>query len=508
MIELNRSSKTKKRKAFISIALVLALAITGALAFLTARDSAENKFTVGNVDIELTEPSWDENNAKDIVSGQVIAKDPTITNTGKNDAYVYMMVEIPKDTKTTEDFYPLFSFTANEGWTLIDSKLNDDSDANDYYLYAHSKSLAPGMAATLFNEVTFANVSSDFIDTYAQDGISSFDIKVTGYAIQSDYYNNEAADAGSAWMLYVNQNGWQWPIVPAENHVAHLNYRNSRISYYVYGNPANEFEVSAPQSTENNIESLGWIAQNGHFYSSQSTATAEELFIRNTQDEILNINPTLKEVVKYSNPDEGADKVMLVPNYNATVWSESNPCPTVIDRGGQSVDDYEAGVSEWCVYGLKTRLKSTDLLNYITVQGEGRMEIEYIKSYDENGNPIYTKNPDEAMFATSDRVYTGTGTIINVYRNDNNELVESLKIVIFGDTNGDSNINATDASMVSDEADGVTSWSNKESTSYDFAKVRAIDFGGDKKIDKIDKEVVTSHAVSILIIDQIRGYIK
>ena len=226
MIELNRSSKTKKRKAFISIALVLALAITGALAFLTARDSAENKFTVGNVDIELTEPNWDENNAKNIVSGQIIAKDPTITNTGRNDAYVYMMVEIPKaietdivstdesgnEVTTTKSNYPLFSFAANEGWTPIDSQTGTDIDAYDYYLYGYNTALTPGNAATLFNEVAFANVTSDFVDTYAgENNDLSLDINVTGYAIQSDYYNNEATDATTAWRLYVNQNDWTWP---------------------------------------------------------------------------------------------------------------------------------------------------------------------------------------------------------------------------------------------------------------------------------------------------------
>lgn len=50
-----KSSKrgANKKNAVISLLLVVALAITGVLAFLTAQDSAENKFTVGNVDIAL-----------------------------------------------------------------------------------------------------------------------------------------------------------------------------------------------------------------------------------------------------------------------------------------------------------------------------------------------------------------------------------------------------------------------------------------------------------------------
>lgn len=56
-----KSSKrgANKKNAIVSLLLVAALVITGALTFLTAKDNAENKFTVGNVDITLTEPLWD-----------------------------------------------------------------------------------------------------------------------------------------------------------------------------------------------------------------------------------------------------------------------------------------------------------------------------------------------------------------------------------------------------------------------------------------------------------------
>lgn len=210
-----KSSKrgVNKKNAIVSLLLVAALVITGALAFLTAKDNAENKFTVGNVAIDLTEPNWDESNGENIVAGQVIAKDPTITNTGRNEAYVYMMVQVPKadeisiaGSADSVDDYQLFSYTINDGWALIDEKV-DANDANNYYLYAYNTTLAPEGTATLFNEVTYANTTSDFEE-------ANLSIEVTAYAIQSNFYNEEATDAESAWSLYVNQNGWEFPSSP------------------------------------------------------------------------------------------------------------------------------------------------------------------------------------------------------------------------------------------------------------------------------------------------------
>ena len=233
MLKFRKHAVSKKRNAIISLLLVAAIAITGALAFLTARDIAENKFTVGNIAIKLTEPKWDAANPtgtlENIVAGQVIEKDPTITNVGKNNAYVYMMIEIPKVYRTdivTKDssgnevtesvnHYPLFSFTANRGWSLIDSQLGTDVDAYDYYLYGFDTALAPSESATLFDKVTFANITSDFVNAITGNNIVDINIKATAYGIQSDFYNKEAgesATAATAWKLFAKQNNWNWPV--------------------------------------------------------------------------------------------------------------------------------------------------------------------------------------------------------------------------------------------------------------------------------------------------------
>lgn len=215
-----KSSKSKKGlKNIVSFLLVAAILITGALAYLTATDSKENKFTVGNVSIELTEPNWNEENGKNIVPGETIAKDPQIENTSLNDAYVYIMVTVPKKDQITvnengsavvKDNLQLFTYDVNDNWTLINSK-SDDANENNYYVYAYNTALAPqGKTEPLFEEVTFANIVSGQIESTEE-----LEILVNGYAIQSNnVYNAEGnpATAEEAWDIYATQNGWDFPL--------------------------------------------------------------------------------------------------------------------------------------------------------------------------------------------------------------------------------------------------------------------------------------------------------
>lgn len=83
------------RKWIMVLALVMsmAMATTGTLAYLTDRDSEANVFTMGNVEIDLNE-EFDPEDAE-LIPGVNIEKKPTITNTGKNDAWVWATIAIP-----------------------------------------------------------------------------------------------------------------------------------------------------------------------------------------------------------------------------------------------------------------------------------------------------------------------------------------------------------------------------------------------------------------------------
>lgn len=74
------------------VALVSAISVGATLAYLTDRDSEVNVFTIGDVTIDLEE-EFEQNST--LIPGVKIEKKPTITNTGKNDAWVWLNFAIP-----------------------------------------------------------------------------------------------------------------------------------------------------------------------------------------------------------------------------------------------------------------------------------------------------------------------------------------------------------------------------------------------------------------------------
>ena len=109
----------KKRNlitSVVALSLVSLLGIGATLAYLTDSAAATNTFTTGNVKIDLVEPNWDENDGQDLAPGDVIPKDPAIVNTGKNDAYMMIIVDgMEKMSK--------IGFEANyddANWVLVD----------------------------------------------------------------------------------------------------------------------------------------------------------------------------------------------------------------------------------------------------------------------------------------------------------------------------------------------------------------------------------------------------
>ena len=89
------------KKKIISLCLVvclLATAIGGTLAYFTDTDSEKNTFTVGNVDIEVSETNKINgvevtgNAFENVMPGTKITKTPVVTNKSSEDAYVRVVV--------------------------------------------------------------------------------------------------------------------------------------------------------------------------------------------------------------------------------------------------------------------------------------------------------------------------------------------------------------------------------------------------------------------------------
>ena len=141
------------------------------------------------------------------------------------------------------------------------------------------------------------------------------------------------------------------------------------------------------------------------------------------------------------------------------------------------------------ITGLETRLTKAKLLStYLTVEGDGRLEVTLTK---------YN--------------VCGTGARVDVIDNVTEEIVETYYIIIYGDVNGDSGVDATDASMIGTEAAGLTSWSNptwldtETPENYDYCKVIAADVDGDGYITATDSTAIDDVSLWVATVDQQTG---
>lgn len=194
--------KKNAKKTVVVIALIALMAIPSMMAYFTdVTETKTNTFTVGKVDIELSEPNWDadadgdeaygEKDAESIVPNQTIEKDPTVTLTKDSEnAYVFVKVVVPTYGTDNKD---LFSFTANEDWTKVEV---EGAKAGEY-VYAYDNALAAEGTATLFDEVTVAAVDEAYLTGNPV-------IKVTAYAIQAENLGDDANTATLRWGVVKN----------------------------------------------------------------------------------------------------------------------------------------------------------------------------------------------------------------------------------------------------------------------------------------------------------------
>lgn len=217
----------RKWPLLIALIVSVAMASSGTLAYLTDRDSDANVFTVGNVYIDLEE-EFDQGSP--LIPGINIEKKPVIKNTGKNDAYVWLLFSIPsaldnyvqgteegsneniihwnplgattegyvtqeRVDKAIADGHLPAGITADEiiskkmHWNVFNSlgegknayqEKIDDVDYNHYVLL-YNKVLTPG-------ETTLPNITKVFLDAQMDiDPNGDFYRIVNGQAVKADW---------------------------------------------------------------------------------------------------------------------------------------------------------------------------------------------------------------------------------------------------------------------------------------------------------------------------------
>lgn len=189
-----------KKKTIISICLVAViavLAIGGAtLAYFTDNESATNVFTVGNVDIKLTEPNWEE--PETVLPGITYKKDPIVANIGANDAWVrvnvtlsdYAAFKAAADAHQITDLTTIFAGFDDSKWTLAGyPTVNTTADTVTYSYYYNSTLAVNANTGALFTSVT---VPAAFTSEEMAALGENFTIKVSADAIQADGFTTVA----------------------------------------------------------------------------------------------------------------------------------------------------------------------------------------------------------------------------------------------------------------------------------------------------------------------------
>ncbi len=214
--EKRKMEKKNLKKGIASLLLLGCVAVGGISAYLTDIENANNEFTVGKINIELKEDNWNPEEGKDITPNKEIAKDPTVTNIGKNGAYVFVEVEVPyanivvandDGTKKAAADTELFSYTVNSGWVELGTGTKDTEKGIITHVYAYATDLntltALSKEATtpsVFDSVKVAN----FVENQGLEETET-SINVIAKAIQTTDINGGKTDAASVYEVLNNQ---------------------------------------------------------------------------------------------------------------------------------------------------------------------------------------------------------------------------------------------------------------------------------------------------------------
>ena len=290
--------------------VVEVLLIGGILAYLTDADAKVNVMTFGdNVEISLSEV-WRPEDGDGIIPGTTVEKAPSIKNDSTTTpAYVFAEVVVPcyAGTGTTVDT-PLFTFTANSDWTLINTPSVDTESKTITYVYAYgtSSEMTTLNAETttltpVFNQVTLAQTLTD---EQRQTANETTNIEVNAYGVQVD--NLETTNPAEIYGI-VN-------------------------SEFDLGNQGGEEQTGIPTEMKN-------AANNETIYKTESAAgtviplsTTETTKLKDNKNNEIKV--PMNFGIAYDSGENVAEGIVIEDvNHNQYVWI---PVGTITDGNGNS----------------------------------------------------------------------------------------------------------------------------------------------------------------------------
>ena len=209
--------KMTKKKVFVTALAICLVAIIsmGTLAWFNASDSITNEFKIADSDgdgtpdfsVDVWENDPENPQAKDqdgvtyndIAPGDVIAKNPTVENTGDYDQWVRVYVTFDEWAKIEAACQNQGISSDVRGWLDVDSAAwTADNNATVVenntvtYVYYYNYKLAKDQTAVLFNNVT---IPGEFEQTDMAFTSGNFTITVKADALQADNTGDSAQAA-------------------------------------------------------------------------------------------------------------------------------------------------------------------------------------------------------------------------------------------------------------------------------------------------------------------------
>ena len=325
--------------------VVEVLLIGGILAYLTDADAKVNVMTFGdNVEISLSEV-WRPEDGDGIIPGTTVEKAPSIKNDSTTTpAYVFAEVVVPcyASTGTTVDT-PLFTFTANSDWTLINTPSVDTESKTITYVYAYGTSsemttlnAETTTSTPVFNQVTLAPTLTD---EQRQTANETTNIEVNAYGVQVD--NLETTNPAEIYGI-VN-------------------------SEFDLGNQGGEEQTGIPTEMKN-------AANNETIYKTESAAgtviplsTTETTTLKDNKNNEIKVPKNFG--IAYDSGDNVSDGVVIEDtNHNQYVWI---PVGTITNSSGVSktIDLIRSDFNEITTSDAEVAI-NTDFYEYNETSGE------------------------------------------------------------------------------------------------------------------------------------------
>lgn len=187
----------KKLTTVLAIVLVVALSVAGTYAYLTDKTATiKNTFTVGNVNIDLTE-TWNTDTNNDgkadawkmqLIPGTSAKKDPTVT-VKANSEKCYLFVKFEEKNSPTTYLTYTSTLTDANGWTKL------EGESNVWYRVVNKANTNTSFVLLQADDNDKMVTVKDSVTNTNMADAAKAELVYTAYACQYEGFENDAAGA-------------------------------------------------------------------------------------------------------------------------------------------------------------------------------------------------------------------------------------------------------------------------------------------------------------------------